>query len=566
MSSPAEPPTPHRARRPRLPLAGVLRPARPSDIWFKPASSVVVSAAVPNLILLALGRLDLAMYTMAGSLCALFCHNLPYAARARTHAWVVVGMVAGLAVGLLTASLTTAVPVLIAVAALLAAAQKTLCEATRVGPPGNLVFTFISSATLFAPQHFGQVPGHLALAAGAGAVAWLVTMAPALVRPEGPERRATARALRAAAEFAATGGTAPGHERARSAAAGAVHAAWQSLLATGARTPARRSLERLVVRAEVALAAPEASEPERLRALADSLRGSGPVPHPHDLDGVVDEELLGVDAELAEAARRHPLLRALAPGSALWPIALRTAIGCALAGYASYALGVGRPYWAIVTAASLYQANVVLTWKRGIQRVVGNLAGVVLFGLISPVADLGPAALVLFCLAFSFGAEALMSRNYWLGSICVTPMALLITEFARYQGTGGLMADRAVDTVLGAVVGVLAAFLVTNRRASDHIEHALTAVQHATEAAESALAGPAPGSATLEGTRRTLAGSLVDLRAAVEAASGEWWQRALPQERVVAAERAGHRTLAATVRRQGLRVLEDLRDLEDTTT
>ncbi|MEU0112716.1 hypothetical protein ABZ137_03060 [Streptomyces bobili] len=32
----------------------------------------------------------------------------------------------------------------------------------------------------------------------------------------------------------------------------------------------------------------------------------------------------------------------------------------------------------------------------------------------------------------------------------------------------------------------------------------------------------------------------------------EWWQRARPRERVVAAGRAGHRTLAATVRRQGL--------------
>ena len=67
---------------PRLPLAGVLRLGRPSDIWFKPALSVVAAVAPPNLILLALGRLDLAMYTMAGSLCALYAHNRPYAARA----------------------------------------------------------------------------------------------------------------------------------------------------------------------------------------------------------------------------------------------------------------------------------------------------------------------------------------------------------------------------------------------------------------------------------------------------------------------------------------------------
>ncbi|MEU2879047.1 FUSC family protein, partial [Streptomyces sp. NPDC007070] len=45
---------------------------------------------------------------------------------------------------------------------------------------------------------------------------------------------------------------------------------------------------------------------------------------------------------------------------------------------------------------------------------------------------------------------------------------------------------------------------------------------------------------------------LVELRATADAASGEWRQRALPQERVVLTEQAAHRTLAATIRRLGL--------------
>ncbi|MGV9630216.1 FUSC family protein, partial [Streptomyces sp. NPDC003487] len=173
-----------------LPLAGALRLGRSSPIWFKPALSVVFSVAPPNLILLALGRLDLAMYTMAGSLCALYAHNRPYAARARTLAWVVLGMTGGLALSLVAASLTANAAVLVTVGALLAATQKAVCDATRVGPPGNVVLTFISSASLFVPQTLGQVPGHLALALAAGAWAWLIGMAPGLVRPHGPERRA----------------------------------------------------------------------------------------------------------------------------------------------------------------------------------------------------------------------------------------------------------------------------------------------------------------------------------------------------------------------------------------
>ncbi|MEV7366316.1 FUSC family protein [Streptomyces sp. NPDC003328] len=531
-----------------LPLAGILRLGRPSDIWFKPALSVVAAVAPPNLTLLAVGRLDLAVYTMAGSLCALYAHNRPYAARARVLALVVLGMVGGLAVALTAASLTANAVVLVTVGALLAALQKALCDATRIGPPGNVIFAFITSASLFAPQSPGQVPAHVALAAAAGAWSWIVGMAPGLLRPHGPERRAVAQALNAAAAFAESG-----EATARAGAAAAVHNAWQSLLSTGARSAARRPLERLVVRAEVAMAAPDDSEPERLRVWARALRGTGPLPRPAEPGGTADR-LLGVEAELDRP--RRPWRQALGP---LAPLALRTALGCALAGYVSLALGVGRPYWALVTAASIYQANVTLTWRRGVQRIVGNLAGVLVFAAVAPVAHAGRFALVVCCLVLNFGAEALIGRNYWLGSVCVTPMALLISEFARYQEPGGLMADRVLDTLIGALVGFVAAIAVTNRRAGDRIEHALAAVERARGVASGVMAAEHPEPRALESARRELAAAVTDLRGAADAAAGEWWQRALPEERVLRAERAGHRTLAATVRRQGLHISEGSR-------
>jgi uncharacterized membrane protein YccC len=519
----------------------VLRLGRPSDIWFKPALSVVAAVAPPNLTLLALGRLDLAMYAMAGSLCALYTHNRPYAARATALLWVVLGMLGGLAVALVAASLTGSAVALVTVGALLAAAQKVLCDATRVGPPGNVVLTFVSSASLFVPQTLDRVPGHLALAAATGVWAWLVCMAPALVRPHGPERRATASALRAAAAYAETGGAGEGHARARAAGYAAVQAAWQSLLSTRAPSRTRRALERLVVRAEVALAAPADADAGRLRAWARSLRSTGPVPQA-GLSPAAADELLGVESSRSLWARLGPLT----------PLAARTALGCALAGYASLALGIGRPYWALVTAASLYQANTALTWSRAVQRVVGNVVGVLVFAAVVPLAHLGGAALVLCCVAFGFAAEALISRNYWLGSVCVTPMALLVTEFAGRQRPGELMTERVMDTVVGALVGFVAALAVTDRRAGDRVERALTAADRAREHAARLLAGPDPGAAALGCARRRLAVALADLRATADAAAGEWWQRALPQERVVLAEQSGHRTLAATARRQGL--------------
>lgn len=548
-------------RRPvrRLPLRPALRLGRPSDTWFKPALSVVVASAVPNLLLYSVDRLDLVMYTMAGSLCALYGHGLPYARRAGTVARVVVGMLAGVAVSLLASSLTGSTAVLIAVGALLAAAQKALCDASRIGPPGHVIFTFITSAALFAPQHLGQIPGHLALTLAAGAFSWCVTVGPALLRREGPERRATARALDAAAACVA----AP-DARTRGAAAAAVHGAWQTLLASGRPTSARRALERLVVHAEAALAESSrtghlaTADPARLREWAALTRARGPVPTPPPAPGTT-AELYGIDAERAArptpASRRdarRDLLRRLGPGSHVLPIAVRTLIGCALAGYVCEALGVGRPYWAIVTAASLYQANVTLSWNRALQRTLGNLLGVLVFAALLPLSRMSPLLLIACCLVCNFAAEALITRNYWLGSIAVTPMALLVIEFAGSHPAGELIGDRVIDTLVGAAVGFLAAVLVTNRRAAGRVERALEDTERARAHSVRVLADADAGPADLDASRRRLTATLVELREAGDVAAGEWWQRALPEEDLVAAERAGHRTLAATAQRQGL--------------
>lgn len=283
-------------------------------------------------------------------------------------------------------------------------------------------------------------------------MSWLVTVAPALVRREGPERRATARALNAAAAYVAE----PGH-RTRRAAVAAVHAAWQTLLAAGRPTPVRTALERLVVHAETALTAHpggSAADARLLREWAGLTRSRGPVPTPPPAPGTA-AELFGLDAERAAlrpdgGAAVRALLHRLAPGSPLLPIAARTLIGCALAGYICSAVGVGRPYWAIVTAASLYQANVTLSWNRTLQRTLGNLLGVLVFAAVLPVARMDPLALIGFCLLFGFAAEALITRNYWLGSVAVTPMALLVLEYAYSHPAGELIGDRVLDTVIGS--------------------------------------------------------------------------------------------------------------------
>ncbi|WP_455568753.1 FUSC family protein [Streptomyces lydicus] len=724
-----------------MPIKSTVRLRRPVDIWHKPALSAVVALAIPDATLYALGRLDLVLYTSAGAMCALYAHGLPYAARARALPWVVLGMVASLGIALTAASLVTSTALLVVLASLVAAAHKMICDATRIGPPGNLILTFIAASAFFVPQQLGQVPLHLGLALGTGALAWLVCMAPALVRPQGPERIATARALEAAAGLlrtesavasAAAGGAAPGARdvaQARHGAAAAVNAAWHTLfLVPPARRPekaaARAGLERLLVRAEAALGdagAEEAagggvgSEPhvlsgvgllsphhrsdadpspshghlggdpfpshdqpavgpfpshvrsgagrrvggvdreavvgpvvdregevERLGVWARDLRRGRPLPwvalsaaQAEELRGIeaVEESLEGRTARAVGRAEAHlagrpgghvagrtagraeahlagratamggselggagvtglrrpvpgwprglrTVLARLAPGSPLLPIGARVAVGCALAGWASMAVGVGHPYWAVVTAASIYQANTTLSWQRALQRTLGNLLGLGLFTALLPLIHTGQLAMIALALAFQLGAEACITRNYWLGSVWVTPMALLLTEFGSHLPATTLIADRWIDTVVGAGVGLVCCIAVTNRRAADRIDVALERVARAEAAASRLLAaGPVDGAGAADGTGRTpttqtpegtagmagaagadealeagwardrLVGALVELREAAEVAAGEWWQRALPEERIAHAEQQGHRALAGLVRR-----------------
>ncbi|MFI6698520.1 FUSC family protein [Streptomyces sp. NPDC050509] len=604
-------------------LTSAVRLRRPVDTWHKPALSAAVALAVPDLTLLALGRLDLILYTSAGAMCALYAHGLPYAARARTLLWVVLGMVASLGVALTAASLTASPALLVVGASLVAAAHKTVCDATRIGPPGNLILTFISSSAFFVPQRLGEVPFHLALALAAGAVAWLVCMAPAPVRPHGPERVAVARALESAAALwrVRRDGTEPRGRQdtagqdaeltARQATAGAVNSAWHTLFLIPGAGAARHRLERLLAHAESALAAPSSEgrthegcthegrthtpvhEAERCAALARAVRRGGALP---EVGPTPDEarRLAGVAVEAETAAettaettaameREHTVPQAprrpapdratgvravltrLRPGSPLLPIGVRVAVGCTLAGWVSLAAGVGHPYWAVVSAASVYQANTTLSGQRGLQRVLGNALGLVLFFALLPLIRVGPLAMVLLALALQVGAEALITRNYWLGSVCVTPMALLLTEFGGHLPARTLIADRLIDTVVGVTAALACCALVTNRRATDRIDEALA---HVTEARSAALRhlgdgegpdrGNGPGGPDRDHeagwARDRLALSLIELREAFEVASGEWWQRALPAERVAAAEREGHRTLARLVRHAAPRV------------
>ena len=232
------------------------------------------------------------------------------------------------------------------------------------------------------------------------------------------------------------------------------------------------------------------------------------------------------------------------------PIGARVAVGCALAGWVSLAAGVGHPYWAVVTAASIYQANTTLSWQRAVQRTLGNVLGLAVFFALLPLMHTGHLAMVLLTLGLQVGAEALITRNYWLGSVCVTPMALLLTEFGNHLPARTLISDRLVDTS-SARPSACPVACWSPTAGPPTVSSGRWCVSRRPR--------PRPGCHSVEPgrprphrARDRLALCLVELRDAFEVAAGEWWQRALPAEPVTAAERDGHATLALLVGHAGV--------------
>lgn len=136
----------------------------------------------------------------------------------------------------------------------------------------------------------------------------------------------------------------------------------------------------------------------------------------------------------------------------------RYAIGVLLAGTIAVLLGIGHPYWAMVSAVvPVSTATFAAGAVRGTHRILGTTLGVVVAaGLLA--LEPSPLGVVLLIGLFTFGAELLVGRNYGIAMVCITPLALLAVHLASPTPVIVLLVDRLVESVVGATVGILVGF------------------------------------------------------------------------------------------------------------
>jgi len=520
--------------KPQFALWPALRSVRaPQDAWYLRSAGLIPSAVIAMGILAAFGRLDLAGYTMAGSMCALFAHALPYRRRAVTLAGFIAMLTLGCTVSMTVAAATDNMLIRIVVAALLAAVIKVAHDASNVGMPPAVIPIFLVTALGFAPQTWSGLPLHVALIAGAGLISWFVCMSPALVRRDGPERRAVANAMRATARV----GRNPTDPAAKDALAAALTAARRTL--AFARGADRAALGAHLVACERILIDPSLSHPERAEANARTLvRSRTRIPSP-PLTEAEQARIRGARLALEAPrtfAERHRILAAFHPMSPSAPYFWRVLLAALLAALVSWACGGDRPFWAITAAGVIVQPNLLLTWRKAPPRALGALVGVWLYALIAPVAQIDLIVAAVLVIVLNTLTEAFIARNYFIAQVFVTPLALLMSQFGGQLSSSELIFERSLDTVIGVVAGLLAAFVIRNGHLRKHAKEAVERLEAATGSAEQP--------ADPEAARAEIVAALAAVSAAVRTSDNEWWTHRVDEARVLAAQSEAYQALA----------------------
>ncbi len=155
--------------------------------------------------------------------------------------------------------------------------------------------------------------------------------------------------------------------------------------------------------------------------------------------------------------------RGLRPSDPVGRHAARYLLGIAAAGLAVATSGIGHPYWTFVTASVPMSApDLHARLTRAAQRVIGTAAGLGVAALVLAAHPSSYAAIIVIAVLQAC-TELTTGRNYSLGLVFFTPMALLLGDLMLPAPIGTLLTERALETVIGLTIA-LAATVITHER------------------------------------------------------------------------------------------------------
>lgn len=539
------------------------------------ALRAALTMALPTLPLVLLGHPNLAVFPALGAFTITFERSLPLRRRSRLRVLALVALAMTAAVGLGSLLAVWVGPSgpwnqgLAAVVGMAAVAglAKFGCDYAGLRGLGAVLILVAFAVTAEGTPALTDVLPHTALTALGAAIAWLVCL-PNSLQPQRLQRLALADALECFARALEAAGpieTSKARHQAVVAALRAYHAlndpdGRDGVVGLTRRAPGRPAPAGYSADYVWALLTTDTWRDAEGEVVARHLREQArmlsdrrwhtllPIPEellePHTGDSAPARPVPAPPAPRPPAARPapaghagggrpRPRGRRRRRAAAFLPTAVRTFVGTAAAGGIALFLGVGHSYWAAISAAAvLHSVNVWSTMQRAVQRTLGTALGLLLTSAVL-VLHPGPVAIVCLIIVFEFFLEYVVARNYGLGVVFLTPLALLLSELSSPVSASRLLHDRVIGSGIGISVGLVCALLLVHGRAAVRMREALHLCTVVSDQAEHALHSTA---ARRRVAQVQLAASTVELYEAKEAASGELRPTGVDPAAVAAAE------------------------------
>lgn len=403
------------------------------------AVRAALAVALPLIGLTVAGHSEVSFLAGLGVFAVLYGAGAPVRRRFRTIPLAGAGLLASLALGILTAGHPF---VAILAMALVGTVAALLTYTLQIGPPAGFFFALDLGIANIAVSHGADPEVILGVAAIGVLSAIVVGTSDAWFGAHGIEEAAVSAAeSRVDAYLQETDPQALA--RARRTASVALNRAWTAV--TDGRSEERFDGRLQRVHSRYA------------RTVSRSIGGA-------------DEE---VTAELAlvEAARTRQI--SLGRPRAMWSlrqalrwpsedllVAARVATAVVLAGGLALALDNAHAYWAAAFATLIVNTGGTRTVQiqRSVQMTAGTAIGLLVFGLLL-LLDLQHWALVVLIIVLQFTVQLIVTRNYAVAQIFITPLALTISSNVTSVDVTTIVVDRGVDTLIGVGSAILVLYV-----------------------------------------------------------------------------------------------------------
>ena len=128
-------------------------------------------------------------------------------------------------------------------------------------------------------------------------------------------------------------------------------------------------------------------------------------------------------------------------------------------------VNLDNPYWVPISTAAIMQgATFRAIWHRNVHRIVGTTLGM---GIAWVIFSLSPSSwtLALLILVLSFFIEVLITRNYGMAVIFITPLTVIFSDVSiANTSTDILIISRLFDIVLGSFIGYIGGWVIHHPR------------------------------------------------------------------------------------------------------